>query len=147
MPPIDKSKLNEFTTDIDDPPAFRKSVEDKPFPEDFKETIRTEFPELKPAIIQGKSIEEVFHAAEQAAHSVTRWQITHAEGPPEGCIEGFYTSLFMRTKEDFTVRIAAGSAPNEVVVNVRTRSRGEGGLDGNIRIASFLAELEEALAD
>ncbi len=34
-----------------------QSVEDKPFPEDFKETIRTEFPELKPAIIQGASFD------------------------------------------------------------------------------------------
>ncbi len=31
-----------------------------------------------PLLLAGKSIEEVFHAAEQAAHSVTRWQTTHA---------------------------------------------------------------------
>ncbi len=46
-------------------------------------------------------------------------------------------------QEDFTIRIAAGQNPDEVVVDMRTRSRGEGGLDGNTRITSFLAELQE----
>jgi hypothetical protein len=141
---VEKGDLNEFTTDVDSPPRFRKN--DTPFPEQFKAVIRTEFPELQPAVVKGKPLNWVFHKATEAAHSMPRWEITHQESS-EGCIEGTYTSMFMRKKEDFTIHVTKGAADDEVVVNMRTRARTSGGLDGNERITGFLNELREELED
>ena len=46
-------------------------------------------------------------------------------------------------QEDFTIHVTQGGAPDEVAVNMRTRSRSPGGLDGHERITKFMAELQD----
>jgi hypothetical protein len=140
--PVDKGSVNEFTTDVDNPPCFRKN--DTPFPPEFKEVIRKEFPELQPAVISGRTLEQVFDKVVEAADSMTRWEVTHQEDA-EGCVEGTYTTMMIRRKEDFTIRIARGASEGEVVVDMRTRPRNGGQLDGNMRITEFMTELQEVL--
>jgi endonuclease V-like protein UPF0215 family len=52
-------------------------------------------------------------------------------------------TLPTHVQEDFTIHVTKGAADDEVVVNMRTRARTSGGLDGNERITGFLNELRE----
>jgi len=117
------------------------------YPEEWKEKLRKEYPEIQPMVIKGKPLAEVFFAVAKVVNDdMPRLQLTHQEDR-EGRIEGIYTSLFMRKKEDFTILVAEGSADDEVTVNMRTRGQAAGAMDGDQRIMAFFKALQAELVE
>lgn len=137
--------MNDYTTDLQ--LQFRKVADASPYPQEWVQKLQTEYPQIKPLIIKGKTIEQVFFACAGAAEDLPRFDVRHQEDS-EGRIEGVYTSMFLRKKEDITILVAPGSDATEVVVNMRARGQQEGSaVDGNERISKFLSDVKGALDD
>ena len=83
-------------------------------------------------------VEGPWLALNSAACTASEADLTPAV-PPSGAL--------LPVQEDFTIHVTKGAPEDEVVVNMRTRPRTGGQLEGHERITAFLNELQEVWGD
>jgi len=144
-------RINDFTTDLDDPPAFRNAAtlpanagRDLTYPAAFAVVQRGCCPDLHPARLRGGT-EEVFARARQVADSM-HWTITAAE-PAAGTIEATAQSRLFGFVDDIVIRVRPDGGASRV--DVRSKSRdGKGDLGTNAaRIRRYIDALEAIATD
>jgi uncharacterized protein (DUF1499 family) len=130
-------RINDITTDPDDPPAFvhagslpGNQGRDLAYPgERFAEQQRAGYPDLAPIVLP-MSVPEALARARSAAEALG-WTITY-EDPVAGWLEATETSRIFRFVDDICVRLRADGA--STVVDVRSKSRvGQGDMGANAR--------------
>jgi uncharacterized protein (DUF1499 family) len=143
-------RINDITTDLDDPPQFAAALEiaenrsrDMSFPPDFAPLIRNAYPDLKPlrVPVEGdKDVNALFERVEGLARAQAGWNVVRAD-PISHTLEGTATTSLFRFKDDFVVRIRHEG--NYAIIDMRSKSRdGKGDLGANARrIAEFLAKI------
>lgn len=137
--------INDISTDLEDVPQFLSNPKLNPLPQGFIPQIKQGYPDLKTLVLPGSSKESVFAACRSAAGSMKRWAIV-MDDPEAGVIEGVSTTLILRFKDDFTIRVRenAGSA----LVDMRSKSRvGKGDLGANAaRISEYFEIVKKAFS-
>jgi uncharacterized protein (DUF1499 family) len=143
-------RINDFTTDLADPPAFRHAAtlppnagRDLGYPPDFAPVQTACCPDLRAAHLAVPPV-EAFARARRTAGTMPRWQIT-AEDPAAGTIEAVVTSGLFGFQDDVVIRVRPDGA-RASRVDVRSKSRdGQGDLGANAaRIHAYVAALEAA---
>jgi uncharacterized protein (DUF1499 family) len=144
VPPI-----NDFTTDMTDPPTFRHAAtfpanagRDLAYPRDFAEVQHQCCADLHAAqLVVGHDL--AFARARDTAAQMPRWTITLAD-PAAGTIEAVATSRLFGFQDDIVIRVRE-IGPQESKVDVRSKSRdGKGDLGVNAaRIRAYVAALEK----
>eukprot|EP00210_Caulerpa_lentillifera_P008476 g8086.t1 len=134
--------INDVCTNVVNPPSFVKAKIGA-LPESFKQIIRDSYPNLQTKIYPSIDKNTVFSKALTLAKSQTRWTLTH-ESMVDGVIEGFATTLIMRFKDDFVIRIQDGETGG-TAVDMRSKSRiGKGDLGVNAkRIVDYFEALDK----
>ena len=148
-PSADYPPINDITTDLVDPPAFRALAEepanagrDMAHPGDeFAAAQREAYPDLAPLELP-LSPAAAFEHAEAAAESVG-WQVVRADRD-RGELEATETTRLFRFVDDVAVRVRPG--PSGSRVDVRSKSRdGRGDLGANaLRIRRFREALDQS---
>jgi uncharacterized protein (DUF1499 family) len=140
----DVPRINDITTNVEDPPVFVKAVElnpgrDMAYPGvSFAEQQQKGYPDLATLVVEDNP-EAAFDKVHQALGSMPRMTITD-ENRAEGRLEATETSALFHFKDDLVVRIRpfqdGGSR-----IDVRSKSRdGKGDLGVNAkRIRTLLA--------
>jgi uncharacterized protein (DUF1499 family) len=142
-------RINDFTTDLADPPAFRhaKSLgpnagRDLSYPAAFADVQRTCCAELQPGHVKRKA-SEAFPAAKRVAEQMSGWEITEAD-PASGTIEAIAVTPLFRFQDDIVIRLRdeAGGCR----IDMRSKSRdGQGDIGANAtRIRTYIAAVEAA---
>ena len=120
-------RINDITTDVDDPPAIEGR---KPLPERFKKIIREGYPDLKPLDLEEDQA-DVFRVGLELAQKMRGWTITHVE-EEQRSIQGFATTVVMRFVDDFVIRFREHDGGTRV--DMRSKSRvGIGDLGANAK--------------
>lgn len=142
-PGADLPRINDITTDPDDPPVFVAAVRapanegrDLAYPgAEFAAQQRAAYPEVTPIRASG-SVPEVTGRARSTAESLG-WEIVDVD-PQAGHLEARETSALFRFVDDVVVRVRPHPAGG-TVVDVRSKSRdGRGDLGANAaRIRAF----------
>lgn len=145
-PSSDLPRINDITTDVEDPPVFRAAAEHPPnrdrdlgYPgADFAALQRQAYPHLAPIPYPGTA-SEAFATAEAAARQLG-WNVVAAD-PQAGRLEAYEVSDLFRFVDDVVIRVR--EADDGAIVDVRSKSRdGRGDLGANAeRIRRFRAEL------
>lgn len=140
-------RINDITTDPNDPPAFRAAQVDPAnagrdlgYPgAEFAAAQRAAYPDLEPIPVKG-SRDDVYQRALSTAESLG-WTIT-ARNPASATFEANETTRIFRFVDDIVVRVRAADGGGSVV-DVRSKSRdGKGDLGANAaRIRAFRAAL------
>jgi uncharacterized protein (DUF1499 family) len=125
--------INDITTNLDDPPAFRHDPSgekrDMGYPADFVALQRAGYPDLAPielAMSPGAAHEKVIELFERNG-----WQITHND-PVSLTLEATDTTKLFHFVDDITVRVRPQGAG--AVVDMRSKSRvGKGDLGANAK--------------
>ena len=143
-------RINDFTTDLADPPAFRNAVtlpanagRDLLYPPAFGPIQQACCADLRPARLPVPPA-EAFARARRVAETMPAWAITAADGA-SGTIEAVATTRVFGFQDDIAIRVRAdGSAASRV--DVRSKSRdGKGDLGANAaRIRAYVMALEAA---
>jgi uncharacterized protein (DUF1499 family) len=143
-------RINDFTTDVADPPVFRHAQtlgpnagRDLGYPPAFAAIQRECCADLRPAhLAVGR--DQAFARAQALAASMPAWTITHAE-PADGVLEAVATTRVFGFQDDIVIRVRA-DATSGSRVDVRSKSRdGKGDLGANAaRIRDVVARLEAA---
>lgn len=135
--------LNDVATDLTNPPVFL-SANICPLPEKSKRLIPSCYKDLKPLIVEGTPKDVVFEKVVEACKKMPRWTLT-VQDKDKGVVEGFATTLLLRFKDDFVIRIS-GTGPN-VTVDMRSKSRlGKSDLGANAqRIMAYFKQLRSLL--
>jgi uncharacterized protein (DUF1499 family) len=138
--------LNDVTTDLEQPPAFRHAAtlpalagKDLSYPEAFKAPVREHYRALTPLLLPlGPA--EALALAEQAARAQPGWEVTAVDAGA-GTVEAVVRTRLFRFEDDVVVRVRAEGEGSRV--DVRSRSRvGRGDLGANARrIEGFLRAL------
>lgn len=143
----DAPRINDITTDPDDPPAF---VHAQALPENagrdlgypgaaFAEQQRAGYPDLagKPLAVPP---DEAFKQAAATARTMDGWRITREDAEARA-LEGYDTSRLFRFKDDFVIVVRPVN--DQSVVHMRSKSRdGRGDMGANAaRIRAYLARL------
>ena len=141
-PAGDVPRINDITTDPDDPPVFRAAQEieanrgrELGYPgEEFARAQRAGYPDLAPLRVAGAPdavLERCVAAAEDLG-----WTITTLD-PAAGGFEAFEVTRVFRFVDDIAVRVRPDGADS--VVDVRSKSRdGQGDIGANAaRIRAF----------
>ena len=141
-------RINDFTTDPIDPPAFvharalaANAGRDLAYPPAFAEVQHRCCADLYPARVAAGR-DEAFERAARVAERMPRWRVTVAD-PVAGTIEAVVASRLFGFEDDVVIRVrAAGDGASRV--DVRSKSRdGEGDLGVNAaRIRAFVVALE-----
>ena len=141
-------RINDFTTDLADPPAFRNAVtlpanagRDLVYPPAFAPIQQACCADLRPARLPVPPA-EAFARARRVAETMPAWAITAADGA-SGTIEAVATTRVFGFQDDIEIRVRAdGSAASRV--DVRSKSRdGKGDLGTNAaRIRAYVTALE-----
>lgn len=140
-------RINDITTDPDDPPVFEAAREAPPnrgrdmgYPPEFAEQQRAAYADLHPARLDVPP-PEAFARARRAAEALG-WEIV-ASDAERGHLEARDTSWLFRFVDDVVVRVRPAPEGAGSIVDVRSKSRdGRGDLGVNAsRIRAFLAEL------
>jgi uncharacterized protein (DUF1499 family) len=138
-------RINDITTDPDDPPVFeaaaaeeRNRGRDMAYPAEFAAIQREAYGDLAPLrldVAPSEAFERARHAAEALG-----WEVTLAD-PQRGVLEARSVSRVFRFVDDVAVRVRPAEGGS--VVDVRSKSRdGRGDLGVNAeRIRAFRAEL------
>jgi len=145
-------RINDFTTDLDDPPTFRNATtlpgnagRDLTYPAAFAAVQRNCCPDLHPAHLRGGTAEAFAHARQVAG--AMPWTITVSE-PATGTIEATAQSKLFGFVDDVVIRVRAdgGGASR---VDMRSKSRdGKGDLGTNAaRIRRYIDALEASAPD
>lgn len=142
---MDAPPINDITTSLDDPPAFvnaptmpENAGRDFAYREDFKEVVRTGYPDLQPLRLM-KPPAEVYAAALDRVRA-QGWAVTRDDAE-QLTLEGVATSKLFKFRDDFVVRVRQDG--EAAVVDMRSKSRdgiGDRGVNA-ARIRAFLAEL------
>jgi uncharacterized protein (DUF1499 family) len=142
-------RINDFTTNPADPPAFEAATRepslqgrDWSYPAAWAEQQRAAYPDLAP-IALALPPERAFDAALAAANELG-WEVALSD-PARGVIEARETSALFRFVDDVAIRIRSGASGGSVV-DVRSKSRdGQGDMGVNAaRIRAFTAALAGA---
>jgi uncharacterized protein (DUF1499 family) len=144
-------RINDITTDPDDPPAFEASPDladappdrDWSYPEEFAAIQRDGYRDIAP-IRMLRPPAEAYARVREAALALG-WEIV-AERPEEGELEARQTSRLFRFVDDIAIRIrpAEDGAQNASRIDVRSKSRdGQGDLGVN---AARIRALRDRLA-
>jgi uncharacterized protein (DUF1499 family) len=143
-------RINDFTTDLADPPAFHHAETLAPnagrslaYPADFAAQQRTCCPDLVPVRTTDPPA-EAFGTAEETAKSLG-WAIT-ASDPAAGTLEAVATTAVFGFKDDIVVRVRPKPEGGGSIVDMRSKSRdGKGDMGVNAeRIRTFVARFESA---
>jgi uncharacterized protein (DUF1499 family) len=141
-------RINDFTTDTADPPAFRharslpsNAGRDLAYPPAFAAAQRECCSDLRPARVRA-SATDALERARRAAEGMEDWRIT-ATDADGGTIEAVATTRVFGFQDDIVIRVRA-DGPAESRIDMRSKSRdGRGDLGTNAnRIRSFIAAVE-----
>lgn len=141
--------INDFTTDLDDPPAFvhalslpANSGRDMSYPRPFAEQQQACCADLRPARLP-VGPEEALARARRTAESMPSWEVV-AVDPQAGTIEAVATTKVFGFHDDIAIRVRPEGTASRV--DVRSKSRdGRGDLGANAeRIRIFVGTLEAA---
>ncbi len=143
-------RINDFTTDLDTPPAFRhagtlpaNAGRDLAYPPAFGAIQRECCPDLHPVRLRG-SADDTFARAEQVARMMPAWTITSAD-PATGTIEATATSRLFGFVDDIVIRVGPDGG-GQMRIDIRSKSRdGKGDIGANAaRIRHYIEALEGA---
>jgi uncharacterized protein (DUF1499 family) len=141
-------RINDITTDPDDPPVFVHAGKlpgnegrDLSYPAGFAEQQRAGYPNLAPIRLEA-ALPDAFERSVRAAEALG-WSITHRD-PEGGALEATATSRIFRFVDDIVVRLRADGTAT--VIDVRSKSRvGVGDMGANARrIEAFRKQLSPA---
>jgi uncharacterized protein (DUF1499 family) len=139
-------RINDFTTDLDDPPAFRHAAtfpanagRDMSYPRAFADVQRACCTDLAPARLRTTPA-DALGRARSAAERMPAWTVTDVDANA-GTIEAVATSRLFRFQDDIVIRVRPDGDGSRV--DMRSKSRdGKGDLGANAaRIRAYLAEL------
>jgi uncharacterized protein (DUF1499 family) len=139
-------RINDITTNPDDPPVFEAAAEDAPnrgrdmaYPADFAAIQRGAYADLAPIRLDAPPA-DAFDRSRRAAEALG-WEVTLAD-PQRGMLEARSVSRLFRFVDDVAVRVRPAEGGS--VVDVRSKSRdGRGDLGVN---AARIRAFAEALA-
>ncbi len=140
--------INDYTTDLTDPPALTHAAtlspnvgRDMSYPKAFADIQRGCCADLHPAHVRAGA-PEAFTRAERLARSLPAWEVTWAD-PAAGLIEATATSRLFGFHDDIAIRVRP-EADGTSRVDLRSKSRdGKGDFGVNAaRIRNFVAALE-----
>lgn len=154
FPGIGVPRINDISTDLDDPPPFSAVAKlpendgrDMSFPPRFADEIRKGYASLKAFTPSGPELSRaaLFDAALAAAQSHADWTIVNVNADG-GVIEGTAESLLFRFRDDFVIRVS--EKDGKTVLDMRSKSRdGKGDLGANAkRITAFFDLVRSNLA-
>jgi uncharacterized protein (DUF1499 family) len=141
--------INDITTDLDDPPAFRAFADDHPnagrdmsYPTDWPPIVREAYPDLQPIRIPIEA-DRAYSSAVAQADSMG-WTLTHQD-PQAREFEAYDETALFHFIDDISVRVRP-DGPDASVIDVRSKSRdGRGDIGANARrIRAFSGALERA---
>lgn len=131
--------INDITTDTNDPPTFSEASGHGDYPADFIEKSAKAYPAVKPLVLELEPGAAIALATTVAGER--GWTITDTR---DDGFEAYEESSLFRFRDDFVVRIKAGSTTGSVV-NMRSASR-DGKADFGVnatRIESFLGDVSK----
>lgn len=139
-------RINDVTTDLDDPPTFRAIAalpenrsRDLKFPDEFRDTIRSAYPDLKPQVYAGteEEADRDLNAARDLADGKTGWEIVNVD-PATRTLECVVDSTVFRFRDYVVLRVRCEDG--KVRIDMRSKSRdGKSDLGVNAhRIILFL---------
>ena len=140
-------RINDYTTDLADPPAFSKAASlsanagrDMAYPPAFAAEQRGCCADLHPARLSVPPA-EAFARVQAAASAMPSWTVI-ASDPATGMIEAVVTTRIFGFQDDVAIRVRPADGGS--VVDVRSKSRdGQGDLGVNAnRIRGFVARRE-----
>lgn len=140
--------INDFTTDLADPPALRHAAtlgpnqgRDLGYPPTFAVIQRACCADLQP-VRMGVPPNAAFARARAAAEGMPSWTITEADAE-SGTIEAVATTRLFGFQDDIVIRVRPGADGTASRVDVRSKSRtGKGDRGANAeRIRAYAAAL------
>ena len=140
-------RINDFTTDLDDPPAFKQAAADPAnagrdlsYPKAFADVQRGCCSDLAPMHLPDPP-PAAFAVAELVAAGMPSWKITRQESAA-GEIEAVTTTPLFGFHDDVIIRVRPDAGGSRV--DMRSKSRvGQGDLGANAaRIRAFEAALQ-----
>lgn len=141
------SMINDYTTSLDDPPAFRHAASlgpnvgrDLAYPAEFAEVQRGCCADLKPVRIDAPPT-EALRRAEATARAMPTWTVTEVDATG-GTVEATSESAVFGFVDDVVIRVRPDGSGS--VIDVRSKSRdGRGDMGVNAaRIRAYVAALE-----
>lgn len=143
-------RINDFTTNPADPPAFVALLKEGPnpnrdmaYPADFAAVQAECCADLVPAHLAADPA-TTFVRAKHAADGMERWEVVEASAA-DGRIEAIATTRLFGFKDDVVIRIRPAPDGGSLV-DVRSKSRdGKGDIGANAaRIRAYLAAVQSA---
>ena len=143
-------RINDFTTDLTDPPTFHKALtfpanaaRDMDYPASFAEQQRACCADLAPMMLPLSREAAIGRVASTAA-TMPNWRVT-ATDPDAGTVEAVSTTKLFGFQDDIVLRVR-DSGDGKSRVDMRSKSRdGKGDLGANAaRIRAFMAALAAA---
>jgi len=143
--------INDFTTSLDDPPAFRHAAtlppnagRDLSYPASFADTQRTCCSDLRSAKL-AEPPGEATARAERVAAQMPQWTVTQVDRDG-GMVEAVAESELFGFQDDIVIRVRPDGSGS--IVDVRSKSRdGRGDMGANAaRIRAYVAALEQSKA-
>jgi uncharacterized protein (DUF1499 family) len=137
-------RINDFTTDLADPPGFKHAAtlpqnrgRDLAYPPAFADVQRACCADLKPAVLPAGR--DAMARAREVAESMPSWQVT-ATDLQAGTIEAVATSRLFHFQDDIVIRVRP-EADGSSRVDMRSKSRdGKGDMGVNARrIRDYIA--------
>ena len=144
-------RINDYTTDLADPPVFRDAAalptnarRDMTYPAAFVPIQKACCGDLHPAHLALPPA-AAFTRAQSIAARMPAWTVTRSD-PTAGVIEAVATSKLFHFQDDIVIRVRPDADGSRV--DVRSKSRdGQGDLGVNAaRIRAYVAELERPTA-
>ena len=146
----DGPPINDFTTDLDNPPAFAHARtlpanlgRDMGYPADFAPQQRECCASLAPQTFNAAPL-ETLNAIATAAEAEPQWTVT-AVNPETGTLEAVATSYIFGFQDDVVIRVAPQGTGSRV--DIRSKSRdGKSDLGANAaRIQGFQNQLSSQI--
>jgi uncharacterized protein (DUF1499 family) len=142
--------INDFTTDLDDPPRFVHAAtlpgnagRDLNYPPGFAQVQRECCSDLRPArLAVGR--DDALARVRATAETMPDWRVT-ASDPASGTVEAIATSRLFGFQDDIVIRVRDDGA-GKSRIDMRSKSRdGRGDLGVNAaRIRTFVSSIEAA---
>jgi uncharacterized protein (DUF1499 family) len=141
-------RINDFTTDLADPPAFTHAAtltanagRSLAYPPAFAAEQRACCADLQPVRLP-LTPAEAFARAKAAAEQMPSWVVTLSDSGT-GVIEAVATTATFGFQDDIVIRVRPDAGGQASVVDMRSKSRdGKGDLGANAnRIRTFMARL------
>lgn len=148
MPGIGLPRINDFTTDLDDPPAFVHAAtlapnagRDLAYPAAWATLQRECCADVRAAVLEVPPA-EAYRRALAVAGATPGWEVTY-RSPVDGTFEAVATTPLFGFHDDVAVRVRPGLRGGSRI-DVRSKSRdGKGDLGANAaRIRRFVKTLE-----